>query len=93
MENAGVRPHAMFGLLICSFFGSGNFNIVTFFPKPLTLQVVMSPYPLAYIRPMKGSAVVSMIAIVDSPHSTFTAKQNNASQYRKYWSMKFVVLF
>lgn len=82
MENAGVRPHAMPGLSIRSFFGSDKFNIVTLLPTPLMLQVVMSPYPFAYIRPTKGSVVVSMIVMVDSPHSTFTAKQGSASVRR-----------
>lgn len=82
MENAGVRPQAMSDLLSCSFLGSGKLNIVTLLPTPLMLQVVMSPYPFAYIRPTKGSMVVNMMVMVDSPHSTFTAKQGSASVRR-----------
>jgi len=75
MENAGVRPHSMLDLPMISFFGSGILNIVTLFPTPLTPQV--SPNPLTYIRPSKGSAVVNTTVMIDSPHCTFTVKYNS----------------
>jgi len=72
MENAGVRPQAILDLPRYFFLGNGSFSVVIFLPWPWTPQV--SAYPLTYIRPLKGSVVISVIVMVVSPHCTLTAK-------------------
>lgn len=90
MENAGVRPHSILDWPMDSFFGSGNLKIVTFFPTPLTPQV--SPYPLTYIRPSKGSVVVNVTVMIDSPHCTFTVKYGSVKSLSRNNAYKIICL-